>query len=77
MTKWYTRQLKSRQISESNEYQLTYPEFQFETETRVDSLTGVQRYKGKVIMFVYDIDAYVAMRHMNIEVLYSFKLSWG
>ena len=26
--------------------QLTYPEFHFETETKVDSLTGVQRYKG-------------------------------
>ena len=26
--------------------QLTYPEFQFETETEVDSLTGLQRYKG-------------------------------
>ena len=26
--------------------QLTYPEFHFETETEVDSLTGLQRYKG-------------------------------
>ena len=25
---------------------LTYPEFHFETETEVDSLTGLQRYKG-------------------------------
>ena len=26
--------------------QLTYPEFHFETETEVDSLTGLQRHKG-------------------------------
>ena len=26
--------------------QLTYPEYHFETETGVDSLTGLQRYKG-------------------------------
>ena len=26
--------------------QLTYPEFHFETEIKVDSLTGLQRYKG-------------------------------
>ena len=26
--------------------QLTYPEFHFETETKVDSLTGLQQYKG-------------------------------
>ena len=26
--------------------QLTYPEFHFETEVEVDSLTGLQRYKG-------------------------------
>ena len=26
--------------------QLTYPEFHFEAETEVDSLTGLQRYKG-------------------------------
>ena len=26
--------------------QLTYTEFHFETETEVDSLTGLQRYKG-------------------------------
>ena len=26
--------------------QLIYPEYHFETETEVDSLTGLQRYKG-------------------------------
>ena len=30
--------------------ELTYPEFRFETEAKVDSLTGVQRYKGDNIL---------------------------
>ena len=30
--------------------QLTYPEFHFETETKVDSLTGMQRYKGNYVL---------------------------
>ena len=43
--------------------QLTYPEFYFETETEVDSLTGLQRYKGdyKFLMDVNNIHAYVAL----------------
>ena len=31
--------------------QLTYPEFHFEIETEVDSLTGIQRYNGSVNRF--------------------------
>ena len=30
-----------------------YPEFHFETETAVDSLTGLQRYKGDFIVKFY------------------------
>ena len=30
--------------------QLTYPEFHFETETKIDSLTGVQQYKGNYVL---------------------------
>ena len=32
--------------------QLTYPEFHFETETEVDSLTGLQRYKGDYKFYI-------------------------
>ena len=30
--------------------QLTYPEFIFETETKIDSLTDVQCYKGNYLL---------------------------
>ena len=32
---------------------LTYPEFHFETETKADSVTGLQRYKGNYILNGY------------------------
>ena len=31
-------------------YQLTCPKFHFETETKIDSLTGVQQYKDHYVL---------------------------
>ena len=35
--------------------QLTYPEFHFELETEVDSLTGLQRYAGDYFEWILTI----------------------
>ena len=35
--------------------QLTYPEFHFEIETEVDSLTGLQRYEGGYFEWILTI----------------------
>ena len=35
--------------------QLTYPEFHFEIETEVDSLTGLQRYEGDYFEWILTI----------------------
>ena len=46
----YVTWLGGQRNQELNSSQLiTYPEFHFETETEVDSLTGVQQYKGNYV----------------------------
>ena len=37
-------------INFTGQLKLPYPEFHFETETKVGSLTGVQRYKGNYVL---------------------------
>ena len=45
--------------------QLTYPEFHFEIETEVDSLTGLQRYEGDYFEWILTIFKYTLPWTLN------------
>ena len=48
--------------------QLTYPEFHFEIETEVDSLTGLQRYEGDYFEWILTILKVTTSNNNNMKV---------